>query len=127
MAIIHDRLLRTLPIAALAGTAMSLTLLAAAPAHATPPTISCIGGISTGTACICRQPTVQVQTGPSSFRCVMGDLTSVPPAGPFGLRDRVHAHPQIMVGPAGHGFGRPTLQPMGRQSSLPVGRPMMVR
>jgi hypothetical protein len=121
----YETLLRKLPLATLAATAMSLTFFAAAPAHAAPPTISCIGGQSTGTACICRQPSVQVQTGPSSYRCVMGDLTTVAPVGPFGLRAQVQ--PQVNVGPFGPGFGHPHMHPMGRQSSLPVGRPMMIR
>lgn len=120
MSRIHERL------AVLASAALSLTLLAAAPAHARPPTISCIGGISTGTACICNQPSEKIQTGPNTYRCVMGDLTTVSPVGPFGLR--AQAQPGIVVGSGrfGGGFGRPMHQ-FGHPSSLPQGRPMMVR
>lgn len=91
----------------------------------TPPTISCIGGISTGTTCICREPTEKVQTGPNAYRCVMGDMTSVRPIGPFGLRKP--NPPGIMVGPPGHPYARPLVRPFDRQSSLPPVRPMMFR
>jgi hypothetical protein len=87
------------------------------PANASPPTISCIGGVSTGTTCFCRPPTAKVQTGPNSFRCVMdGMTTGVRPAGPLG---RVENRPNFMVGPpAGQPFARPLFN---RQSALPRG------
>lgn len=82
----------------------------------TPPTISCIGGVSTGTACFCGPRTVKVQTGPNAFRCVMGDYTTVQPQGPFmgGGAGR----PGFFVRPApqqGPGFMRPP----HRESSMP--------
>jgi hypothetical protein len=87
------------------------------PANTTPPAISCIGGISTGTTCFCRPPTVKVQTGPNSFRCVMdGMTTGVGPVGPFG---RVDNRPHFLVGPPA---GQPIARPLfNRQSALPTG------
>jgi hypothetical protein len=106
----------------LAGTAMTLTTLLSGSltAQATPPTISCIGGLSTGTTCICRQPTEKIQTGPNSYRCVMGDLTTVAPVGPFGLRAQGHPH---FVGGQGS-MHQPFARPINQQPSLPAGRPM---
>jgi hypothetical protein len=91
------------------------------PVGQTPPAISCIGGLSTGTACICRQPTVKVQTGPNSYRCVMDGMTTGNGHGhgaPFG--NRLDNRPPFLVGPppaqGGQPFGRPMFN---RQSSLP--------
>jgi len=91
----------------------------AGPASATPPAISCIGGISTGTTCFCRPPMAKVQTGPNSFRCVVdGMTTGQGHGGPFV--NRFDNRPRFLVGPSPAQGGQPFARPLfNRQSSLP--------
>jgi hypothetical protein len=86
-------------------------------ASKTPPTISCIGGLSTGTACICKAPTVKVQTGPNAYRCVMDGMATRRPATPFARP--VKSRPQFLVGPPRVHGAQPFARPVNRESSLP--------
>lgn len=97
----------------------------ARPANRTPPAVSCIGGVSTGTACFCRPPTVKVQTGANSYRCVMDGMTSGQGhGGPF--INRFDNRPGIMAGSAGVPGHQPFVRPVDRHSSPPP-RMMMIR
>ena len=88
------------------------------PANATPPSISCIGGLSTGTSCFCRPPTVKVQTGPNAYRCVMSGMTTGEGhTAPFV--NRFDNRPRFQVGPAPAQGGAPFARPFHHQSSLP--------
>jgi hypothetical protein len=89
------------------------------PANTAPPSISCIGGVSTGTACFCRPPTVKVQTGPNAFRCVMDGMTTGN-GHPAPFVNRFDNRPRIMIGPGPVHSGQPHGRPMfDRQSALP--------
>jgi hypothetical protein len=86
-------------------------------ASKTPPAISCIGGLSTGTACFCKAPTVRVQTGPNAYRCVMDGMTTGRPTAPFARP--AESRPQLLLGPARVPGAQPFARPVNRESSLP--------